>query len=56
LFLLVVTALPDGIIGWLRGRAPQQVRSLLGKPEPLLTYPDIELNSDVQRERQEISD
>ena len=56
LFLLVVTALPDGIIGWLRKQAPQQVRSLFKKPEPLLTYPNIELDPDIQRERQELSE
>lgn len=49
LFLLVVTALPDGIVGWLRKQGEQ--RSLLGKPEPLLTYPQIELDPDVQKER-----
>ena len=56
LFLLVVTVLPDGIVGWLRKQAPQQVRSLFNKPEPLLTYPSIELDPDVQRERQELSE
>ncbi|MBE7379829.1 MAG: urea ABC transporter permease subunit UrtC [Leptolyngbya sp. SIO1E4] len=56
LFLLVVTALPDGIVGWLRQRAPQQLRSLVGRPEPLLTYPSIELDPDVQKERQELSE
>ncbi|NER79834.1 MAG: urea ABC transporter permease subunit UrtC [Leptolyngbya sp. SIO1D8] len=56
LFLLVVTALPDGIVGWLRQRAPQQVRSMLGRPEPLLTYPSIELDPDIQKERQEFSE
>jgi len=56
LFLLVVTALPDGIVGWLRQQAPHQVRSLFGKPEPLLTYPGVELDPDVQKERQELSD
>ncbi|MEO1093747.1 MAG: urea ABC transporter permease subunit UrtC [Cyanobacteria bacterium J06638_28] len=56
LFLLVVTALPDGIVGWFRYRAASQVRSLLGKPEPLLTYPNIELDQDIQKERQEYSE
>ncbi|MEM0979536.1 MAG: urea ABC transporter permease subunit UrtC [Cyanobacteria bacterium P01_H01_bin.58] len=56
LFLLVVTALPDGIVGWFRYRAASQVRSLLGKPEPLLTYPTIELDQDIQKERQEYSE
>ncbi|MGD1944654.1 MAG: urea ABC transporter permease subunit UrtC [Leptolyngbyaceae cyanobacterium] len=56
LFLLVVTALPDGLVGWFRQQAPQQVRSLITKPEPLLTYPQIELDPGIQKERQEISD
>ena len=56
LFLLVVTALPDGLVGWFRQQAPQQVRSLITKPEPLLTYPQIELDPGSQKERQEISD
>ncbi|MGF1525037.1 MAG: urea ABC transporter permease subunit UrtC [Leptolyngbyaceae cyanobacterium] len=56
LFLLVVTALPDGIVGWLRKQAPQRMRSLLNKPEPLLTYPSIELDPDIQKERQELSE
>ncbi|MEM1291508.1 MAG: urea ABC transporter permease subunit UrtC [Cyanobacteria bacterium P01_H01_bin.162] len=56
LFLLVVTALPDGLVGWFRQQAPQQVRSLISKPEPLLTYPQIELDPDIQKERQEIGD
>lgn len=54
LFLLVVTALPDGIVGWLRSRAQPQLRSLLNQPEPMLTYPAIELDPDVQKERQEL--
>ena len=56
LFLLVVTALPDGLVGWFRQQAPQQLRSLISKPEPLLTYPQIELDPDIQKERQEIGD
>jgi urea transport system permease protein len=56
LFLLVVTALPDGIVGWLRQQAPSGVRSLFDKPEPLLTYPQVELDPEVQKERQEVSE
>lgn len=56
LFLLVVTALPDGIVGWLRNQAPDGLRSLMGKPEPLMTYPQVELDPDVQQERSEISE
>jgi urea transport system permease protein len=49
LFLLVVTALPDGIVGWLRQQAPSGVRSLFDKPEPLLTYPQVELDPEVKK-------
>lgn len=56
LFLLVVTALPDGIVGWLRKQAPEGMRSFFGKPAPLLTYPQVELDPDIQKERQEISE
>ena len=56
LFLLVVTALPDGLVGWFRQQAPQQVRSLISKPEPLLTDPQSDLYPDIQKERQEVSD
>jgi urea transport system permease protein len=56
LFLLVVTALPDGIVGWLRNQAPDKLRSLFGKPDTLATYPQVELDSDVQKERSEVSE
>ncbi|NEQ42149.1 MAG: urea ABC transporter permease subunit UrtC [Leptolyngbya sp. SIOISBB] len=56
LFLLVVTALPDGIVGWLRQRAPDGLRSLFGKPEPRLAYSQAELDSEISSEPQEVSD
>jgi urea transport system permease protein len=54
LFLLVVTVLPNGIIGWLRTWGFEKVRSLLGLRQPLVTYPNIEENPEVQREREEV--
>ncbi|MEM9120137.1 MAG: urea ABC transporter permease subunit UrtC [Cyanobacteria bacterium P01_F01_bin.56] len=56
LFLLVVTALPDGIVGWLRQKAPDGLRSLLGKPDPVLAYPQVDLDSEISSEPQEVSD
>ncbi len=52
LFLLVVTVLPGGIIGGLRQLWPW-VRSRFS-PEPLVTYPEIEKDPDIQREREEL--
>jgi urea transport system permease protein len=54
LFLIVVTALPDGIVGWLRDRAELQIRAILGKPKRLSTYPQLEEDPEIQREREEV--
>lgn len=49
LFLLVVTVLPDGIVGWLRNTGIQQ----LGRKQ-VITYPSLEEDSEVQNERQNL--
>ena len=50
LFLIVVTVLPDGIVGWFRHRAVDQVRSLFGKPKVVNTYPQIEVDETIRQE------
>lgn len=50
LFLIVVTVLPDGIIGWLRSQGVQRLR----RRQQLTTYPSLEQNPEVERERQEL--
>ncbi|PZO17683.1 MAG: urea ABC transporter permease subunit UrtC [Leptolyngbya foveolarum] len=50
LFLIVVTVLPDGIVGWFRHRALDQMRSLFGKPTPVNTYPQIEVDETIRQE------
>ncbi|MGC1306063.1 MAG: urea ABC transporter permease subunit UrtC [Phormidesmis sp.] len=50
LFLIVVTVLPDGVVGWLRYRAADQVRSLLGKPKQTATYPRLEVDETLKQE------
>jgi len=55
LFLGVVTVLPDGIVGWLRYRALDQIRHLLGKPAYVATYPSLELSEEVRYEKEELS-
>ena len=54
LFLIVVTILPDGIVGWVRFRAWNQIKTLFSKPEPVATYPSLELDPEVERERQNL--
>ncbi|MCG8366089.1 MAG: urea ABC transporter permease subunit UrtC [Pseudanabaenales cyanobacterium] len=56
LFLLVVTVLPNGIVGWLRYQAVEQIRSLFGRPQPIATYPKLELDPEVTQERKELVD
>ncbi|MEQ9670302.1 urea ABC transporter permease subunit UrtC [Coleofasciculus sp. G2-EDA-02] len=55
LFLLVVTVLPNGIVGWWRYSGYQGLLSLLGKRKEVITYPSLEEDPEVQREREEIS-
>lgn len=50
LFLIVVTILPDGIIGWFRYRAADDVRALLGKPPKVATYPKLEVDEAIRQE------
>jgi urea transport system permease protein len=54
LFLIVVTVLPDGIVGWFLQGGIDKVKALLGMRTQLITYPNIEENPEVQQEREEI--
>ncbi|NEP17997.1 MAG: urea ABC transporter permease subunit UrtC [Leptolyngbya sp. SIO4C1] len=56
LFLIVVTVLPSGIVGWLRYQAADQIRVLLGRPQPVVTYPSLEMDPEVQQEAQELAE
>ena len=54
LFLLVVTALPDGLVGWWRSGGPARLLALLTPPPPLSTYPELDLNPEVQAEEKQL--
>ena len=54
LFLIVVTVLPDGIIGWWTNYGWIKLRSLVGQNQ-LITYPSLVEDPEVQQERDEIS-
>ena len=54
LFLIVVTVLPDGIVGWWTGYGWDKLRSLFGLKEPMITYPSLAEDPEIQRERSEI--
>ncbi|MEM9092278.1 MAG: urea ABC transporter permease subunit UrtC [Cyanobacteria bacterium P01_F01_bin.53] len=57
LFLIVVTVLPNGIVGWARYEAMDQPRSLFGSgPKKLSTYPRIEVDEDLRQEAELLAD
>lgn len=55
LFLIVVTVLPSGIVGWFKEWGIDWLRSLFGFPRRAITYPSLEEDPEVQKEREEIS-
>ena len=55
LFLIVVTVLPDGIVGWIRDYAWGKVLALLGKQPYVDTYPSLASDPEIQREREEVN-
>ena len=54
LFLIVVLALPNGIIGWVRSEGVNYARSLFRIQRQVMTYPAIDENPEVQQEREEM--
>ncbi|MFM8526222.1 MAG: urea ABC transporter permease subunit UrtC [Cyanobacteriota bacterium] len=51
LFLLVVTALPDGLVGWWRLGGLNHLLAMFGKAPQLATYPELELDPALQQEK-----
>ena len=45
LFILVVTALPEGVLGWMQSDRPRNVLSRLGISRRIATYPKNEINN-----------
>ena len=56
LFLIVVTVLPDGIVGWWLNNGWVNLLSFLGIRQRLVTYPEIEANPEVQQEREKLGE
>ncbi|MBD2200451.1 MULTISPECIES: urea ABC transporter permease subunit UrtC [Calothrix] len=50
LFLIVVTVLPDGLVGWLRS----QNFAIFKRPQEISTYPSLEEDPEVKHERQNL--
>ncbi|MEG5065516.1 urea ABC transporter permease subunit UrtC [Microcoleus sp. B3-A4] len=53
LFLIVVTVLPDGLVGWLQHQGFDQIRRLFRRPKYASTYPSLEQDPQVQLEKEE---
>jgi len=54
LFLIVVLVLPAGVVGWLRTDGIDWFRRLTGNGRSLSTFPSIELDEAIQKERETI--
>ncbi|MEB3310620.1 MAG: urea ABC transporter permease subunit UrtC [Snowella sp.] len=54
LFLIVVTVLPNGLVGWFKEQGLDQLRSLFGMRRRVATYPSLEEDPEVRREREEL--
>jgi urea transport system permease protein len=54
LFLIVVTVLPDGLVGWLQNHDFEHIRHLFRKPKYASTYPSLEQDPEVQHEKEEL--
>ena len=54
LFLLVVLALPDGLVGWWRQGGPGRLIAMVGWPPRSATYPALELDPQVVAEQDQI--
>lgn len=54
LFLVVVTVLPGGFVGWLRNEGQELLRSVLGRPRRIMTYPSLAEDPEVDYERQNL--
>ncbi len=54
LFLIVVTVLPDGIVGWWQKYAWEKVRSLLKISQPVVTYPRLYDDPEILQEKEDL--
>ncbi|ERN39949.1 urea ABC transporter, permease protein UrtC [Rubidibacter lacunae KORDI 51-2] len=54
LFLIVVTVLPQGVVGWVRDTGWTELRSRITGSRRLIAYPEVDANPVVQKEREEV--
>ena len=54
LFLIVVTVLPNGIVGWIRDQGWKNLLSLFGYRQQVLTYPSLEQDPEIIKEERDI--
>jgi urea transport system permease protein len=55
LFIIVVTVLPNGLVGWIKETGWEQLRSLLGLQRRTVTYPSLTEDPEVIQEREELA-
>ena len=47
IFILVVTALPEGVLGWLQGEGPRNMLQRIGLKRKIETYPSLEIKNET---------
>ena len=48
LFILVVTALPEGVLGWVQGEGPRNLLQRLGLKRKIETYPSLAIKNEME--------
>ena len=48
LFILVVTALPEGVLGWVQGDGPRNLLQRLGLKRKIETYPSLAIKNEME--------
>ncbi len=56
LFLIVVTVLPDGIVGWWKTWVWEKLRFLFTKEKQAIPYPRLYEDPEIQKEREQFED
>lgn len=55
LFLIVVTVLPDGIVGWVKNDGVNLIKNLLGFKPPVVAFPELVENPEILQEKEELN-
>jgi urea transport system permease protein len=55
LFLIVVTVLPDGIVGWCNNKGIPLIKNILGIKPPVVAFPELVEDPEILQEKEEFT-